>query len=61
MAPKQVVSEEKLMSDIDFKFENFEEYFGGAEQVKKTMNAGRNLKRMRMSSFTPQPQRSFLI
>jgi ssDNA-binding Zn-finger/Zn-ribbon topoisomerase 1 len=26
------------MSDIDFKFESFEEYFGGAEQVKKTMD-----------------------
>ena len=26
------------MSDIDFKFENFEEYFGGADQVKKTID-----------------------
>lgn len=30
--------ENKNMSDIDFKFENFEEYFGSAEQVKKTMD-----------------------
>jgi hypothetical protein len=26
------------MSDIDFKFENFEEYFGSADQVKKAMD-----------------------
>ena len=26
------------MSDIDFKFESFEEYFGDANQVKKTMD-----------------------
>ena len=30
------------MSDIDFKFENFEEYFGGAEQVKKTITEQAN-------------------
>jgi hypothetical protein len=28
----------KLMSDVDFKFERFEEYFGTTEEVKRTMD-----------------------
>jgi hypothetical protein len=37
-AEKFFKHQEKNMSDIDFRFENFEEYFGGPEQVKKTMD-----------------------
>jgi hypothetical protein len=37
-ADESIASEEHNMTDIDFKFESFEEYFGDANQVKKTMD-----------------------